>query len=208
MSVQTVPIRLPSISARWRPRLILLFIVAWFAVPLAAAWLLVGRWHPAASVQHGQLLDPARPLAGLGFNTSDGRRLDETALRGRWALVYAGPAGPCDSRCHTALYDIRQVRLALGKDMGRVATMLLLDGVLDAGLARWLAAEHAAMTVGATDPATQRLLAQPFDPAGATGDWIYLIDPLGNLLMRYPVTVEPRGILKDLQRLLKWSKIG
>jgi hypothetical protein len=49
---------------------------------------------------------------------------------------------------------------------------------------------------------------KPFAQVGAIGDWVYLLDPLGNLLMRYPVTVNPRGILKDLRRLLRLSEIG
>ncbi len=123
-------------------------------------------------------------------------------------LLYAGSASACDARCHTALYDLRQVRLALGKDMGRVETVLLLDGAPDAALRQWLADEHAVMTIGVADVGMQNQLLEAFGRADASSDWIYLIDPLGNLLMRYPVTVEPRGVLKDLQRLLKWSRIG
>lgn len=204
MNTQTLPIKDSTIPVAWRPRLYLLLIVACFAAPLAAAGWLAGRWTPGHTVQHGELLNPARPL-DLHFTALDG---GSTALQGHWILLYAGSATGCDARCHTALYDLRQVRLALGKDLGRVETVLLLDGAPDAGLRQWLADEHAAMTIGVADVARQRLLMEVFGQSGAIGDWIYLIDPLGNLLMRYPATVEPRGVLKDLQRLLKWSRIG
>lgn len=204
MTAQTLLINAAMIPTAWRSRLYLLFIIACFAVPLAAAGWLARHWTPEDTVQHGELLHPARPL-DLRLTSIDGR---STALRGYWTLLYAGSARGCDARCHTALYDLRQVRLALGKEMGRVATVLLLDGAPDAGLRQWLAGEHAAMTVGVDEAGLQHRLKEAFARTDATVDWIYLIDPLGNLLMRYPVTVEPRGILKDLQRLLKWSQIG
>ena len=208
MSIHSLSIDSSAIPPPWRQRLFLLFVIACFVVPLAAAWLLVGHWRPEGSVQHGELLNPARPLPDLRFDSVDGRLLDGAGLRGRWVLAYVGSAAECDARCRTGLYDMRQVRLALGKDMERVKTVLLLDGTPETGLRQWLAVEHAATTVGAADGSTRNALLQAFDRPGRAGDWIYLLDPLGNLLMRYPVDTEPRGLLEDLQRLLKWSKIG
>jgi len=205
MAAQTLPIKTAMIPTAWRSRLYLLFIVACFAAPLAAAGWLAGRGTPGNTVQHGELLHPAQPLTDLRLTALDGR---STTFQRRWTLLYAGSARDCDVRCRAALYDLRQVRLALGKEMSRVETVLLLDGSPDAALRQWLAHEHAAMTVGWADPGGQTPLLEAFADADPTGGWIYLIDPLGNLLMRYPVTVEPRGILKDLQRLLKWSRIG
>lgn len=208
MNVHALAIKTNGVPARWQPRLMLLFIVACFVVPLAAAWGLVGRWMPGGTVQNGELLNPARPLTQLRFVPLDERRLDGTTLRGHWALIYAGSAGECAAACRTALYDLRQARLALGKDMSRVKTVFLLDGAPVAELRQWLAAEHAAMIVGVVDPAARTELASAFAKPGAMGEWIYLLDPLGNLLMRYSVGGEPRGILKDLQRLLRLSRIG
>ena len=208
MNVHALAIKTNGVPARWQPRLMLLFIVACFVVPLAAAWGLVGRWMPGGTVQHGELLNPARPLTALRFTPLNDGESDETTLRGHWALIYAGSAGECAAACQTALYDLRQVRLALGKDMGRVKTLLLLADAPVAELRRWLADAHAAMIVGVVDPAARTELASAFAKPGAIGEWIYLLDPLGNLLMRYPVSGEPRGILKDLQRLLRLSRIG
>lgn len=208
MSVQLLAMKTVLIPSRWRARLMLLFIVACFAVPLAGAWLLVGRWQPGGSVQHGELLHPARPVTRLRFVTLDGQKLDALALRGYWVLAYVGAAGNCEVACRTALYDLRQVRLASGKDMERVKTLLLLDEAPDPEFRHWLRAEHAAMIAGVADPAARSELARAFPALGAPGEWIYLLDPLGNLLMRYPVGGEPRGMLKDLQRLLRLSGIG
>ncbi len=208
MSIHPILVKADVIPVIWRQRLILLFIFACFAIPLAAAWLLVGRWQPGSSVQHGELLNPARPLLNLRFDSLEGHRLDGTALRGYWVLIYLGSATECDAHCRTALYDMRQVRLALGKDVARVKTLLLLDGLPGASLLSWLTIEHAATTVGVADAVTRTEPSGKFHSPGAAGEWIYLLDPLGNLLMRYPVASEPRGMLKDLQRLLRLSKVG
>lgn len=123
-------------------------------------------------------------------------------------MIYVGSATACDERCRTALYDMRQVRLALGKDRERVNTLLLLEETPAPALRQWLADQHAALLVGVADRAARAELVGAFPTPGTAGDWIYLLDPLGNLLMRYPVASEPRGMFKDLQRLLRLSKVG
>ena len=207
MPVDSASGRACPIPASRRQRLFLLLIIACFVLPLFAAWLLVDHWRPAGSVQHGQLLDPARSL-DLQFDPLDRQRVSNTVLRGRWVLVYVGSAEQCDPRCQTALYDLRQVRLALGRDMDRITTLLLLGQVPDGGLDRWLATEHPHLLVGIADSRIRDSLSQPFAQPSPSGDAFYLLDPFGNLLMRYPVTVDPQGVLKDLKRLLRLSKIG
>ncbi|MBE2293472.1 MAG: cytochrome oxidase assembly protein [Phycisphaerales bacterium] len=207
MRVDSALIRACLISASWRQRLLLLLIIACFVLPLLAAWLLVDHWRPTGSAQHGQLLNPARSL-DLQFDRVDRQQVENETLRGRWVLVYVGVAGQCDPRCQTALYDLRQVRLALGRDMDRVVTLLLLDRMPEDGLGWWLATEYVTLLIGVADSRTRDSLSQPFGQPSPSGDEFYLLDPLGNLLMRYPVTVDPRGVLKDLKRLLRLSKIG
>jgi hypothetical protein len=101
-----------------------------------------------------------------------------------------------------------QVRLALGKDMDRVEALFLLDNFPDSGMHQWLITEYPRITIGIADTTSKSSLLAAFAQPGQTGDWLYLLDPLSNLLMRYPVNTEPNGLLKDLQHLLKWSKIG
>lgn len=209
MSIRSVVSKVNAMPVLWRQRSALLLIIACFAVPLAAAWLLVGRWSPDGSAQHGELLNPARPLTQLRFAVFGAPPLNETVVKGHWVLIHIGSAAECEAACRTALYDMRQVRLALGKDMGRVKTLLLLDGSPSDALRQWLADEHPTTLVGVTDGAAQSELIGAFGSTKAVeGMWIYLLDPLSNLVMRYPASVEPRGMLKDLQRLLRLSKIG
>ncbi|MCP5195860.1 MAG: hypothetical protein H6974_03560 [Gammaproteobacteria bacterium] len=208
MNAQTLPLKLSTIPPLWRQRFILLFLIACFVLPLTMAWLLlVDDWRPNGSTQHGELLNPALPLPNLHFVPIN-EHSRQAMLRGYWLMVYVGTAVECDAHCRTSLYDMRQVRLALGKELVRVKNVLLLDETPKTDFREWLATEHADMLAGVADTETRNALLQAFNQSGQIGEWIYLIDPLGNLLMRYPTMVEPGGMLKDLKRLLRLSKIG
>lgn len=190
-----------------RNRVFLLFLIALFIIPLFLAWLLVGYWQPGGTVNHGELLIPAQPVPHLQVQQADGRLLNKAYLQGHWTLTYVGFV--CAEPCRQALYKIRQVRLALGKDMSRAQTLFMMTEKPEPRLLNWLGREHSALTAGMADAQTLRFFTQAFpDGSAAVGEWIYLIDPLGNLLMRYNIDANPKGILDDLEHLLKYSKIG
>jgi len=197
-------------SARTKNRAYLLLLIALFVIPLTAAWLLTGRWQPGATVNHGELLEPVRPITALWLQQTNGQELDAHYLQGRWTLAYL--TKDCAQRCRDALYAMRQVRLALGKDLERAQTLLMITEPSTEMLRGWLQREHSATTVGLVDSATRDVFLQAFPSAAALGEWIYLIDPLGNLLMRYSAKqtspIESKGILEDLKRLFKYSQIG
>jgi cytochrome oxidase Cu insertion factor (SCO1/SenC/PrrC family) len=190
-----------------RNRVFLLFLIALFIVPLLLAWSLVGYWQPGSTVNHGELLTPAQPIPHLQMQQADGRLLNKAYLQGHWTLTYVDSV--CEKPCRQALYKIRQVRLALGKDMYRAQILFMMTKKPDSRLLNWLSQEHIVLTAGMADARTLHFFTQAFpDGIAAVGEWIYLIDPLGNLLMRYDVETNPKGILEDLERLLKYSKIG
>jgi len=193
-----------------RNRFYLLIIFALFVVPLALAWLLVDKWRPGGTVNHGELLDPPRQVSPLQLHRPNDGDIDGAFWRGRWTLVYLG--APCDERCRQGLYNIRQVRLALGKDMQRAQTLFIMTGAPDAALLPWLKQEHPNLTAGVADKQTLDLFTQAFPgDTAAPGEWIYLVDPLGNLFMRYRLSADPvvnKGILTDLQRVLNYSTLG
>jgi cytochrome oxidase Cu insertion factor (SCO1/SenC/PrrC family) len=188
------------------------FLVLLFFAPLLLSFALYyggDGWRPAGSTHHGDLIDPARPLPQVSLPTPAGAELSLESLRGKWNLVYVGD-GRCDERCRTALVHIRQSRLALGDDMTRVNRLFLATGeCCDQG---YLNEEHSGLLVARVDnPAGQRLLAaipsyaqQPASSAGR----IYIVDPLGNLMMSYAPDAPPKGLLEDMEKLLKLSHIG
>jgi len=161
-----------------------------FLLPVAASWL---AWRfelvPGTTGNYGTLLAPrpvALPLPG--------------ALKGKWVLVQFD-GGACDARCERKHYFMRQVRRAQGKEMQRIARLwLVTDGVPPRP--ELLAAIEGTIAI------PSGALAAAFPAEGAVTDHIYLLDPLGNLMMRFPRDPDPSRVIKDLQRLLKVSSFG
>jgi hypothetical protein len=170
---------------RWK----LALLGAFFILPVAASWMV---WWldlaPGTTANYGTLLPP-QPVAIAPL----------AALKGKWVLVQFD-GGACDAWCERKLYFMRQVRRAQGKEMTRVERLwLLTDGV--APRAEVLAAIEG--TAVAPAPA-----GAAFPADKSVTDHIYLVDPLGNLMMRFPRDADASRMIKDLQRLLRVSGFG
>jgi cytochrome oxidase Cu insertion factor (SCO1/SenC/PrrC family) len=195
-----------------RGRRQLLALAALFFVPLAIAfWMYYGPtgWRPAGDASKGDLIDPARPLPEIALPTMDGGTTTPAFLRGKWTMLYVGD-GLCDDRCRKALYLTRQSRIALNKDMDRVQRVLLVtDRCCDRA---FLAAEHPDLVVARVEDAASAALLGPFPVYGgvplAAAGRIYLVDPLGNLLMSYAPDAPDKALLTDVKKLLRLSHIG
>jgi hypothetical protein len=195
-----------------RGRRQVLALAALFFVPLAVAfWMYYGPagWRPSGDASKGDLIEPARPLAEIALATADGKLTDARFLRGKWSMVYVGD-GLCDDRCRAALYLTRQSRIALNKDMDRVQRVFLVTGrCCDRG---FLAQEHPDLIVARVDDDASAALLEPFPTYGgvplADAGRIYLVDPLGNLLMSYAPTAPDKALLTDVKKLLRLSHIG
>jgi hypothetical protein len=180
---------------------------ALFLLPLALAFFTyyATGWRPAGHVNHGALIEPPRPLpaASLPRAPNAAGRTANGALRGTWTLVYVGGGG-CDADCARALLVMRQTRLALNNDMTRVARVFLATGNC---CAAGPALEDAGLAVfDASGPEAADLLAQ--FPQEARARSLYVVDPLGNLMMSYDAQSDPHGLLLDLRMLLRLSHIG
>ena len=148
-----------------------------------AAWHF--KWGTGSAGNYGELIAP-QPLSGAAFQE----------LRGKWVLVTLDGAA-CDAYCERKLYFMRQLRTAQGKERSRVERLWVIT---DDGPPR---AELLAAIEG-----TRISRVKPDGFPGDPVDHIYLVDPLGNLMMRFPRDPDPSRMLKDLQRLLKYSQVG
>ncbi len=190
------PARAPTPGAARRK---LLLIAAICVAPVVASYAFYYLAPRDARVNYGELL-PTAPAPALEGTTSDGAPFRLAGLHGRWVLL-VNVAGRCDAVCERLLYASRQARTMQGKEEDRIVRVLLVAEGGTPGEA--LLAGHPGLVVAQVPAAVRAGL-----PGG--GDAIYVIDPLGNLVLRYDADPEPdiKGISKDLTRLLKASGIG
>jgi cytochrome oxidase Cu insertion factor (SCO1/SenC/PrrC family) len=166
------------------------------------------EWRPEKLANHGELIQPPQALPESGLSNADGSALPTAELRRKWTLVMVTKS-PCDSVCQQDLQQIRQVQVALNKEMLRLRRVLIGGSVSE------LAADPALAELRRSYP--DLLIAAPnADAEGAlwrkaidgTKHRFYVIDPLGNVMMRYSDKPDMGGMLKDLERLLKYSWVG
>jgi len=188
-------------SGRWK----LMVVVALCAAPLIASYFTYYVIKPEQRTNYGTLLDPrAHPMPELGTTTLDGSATALDAWRGKWIMLYVGP-GDCDEACNARLHDMRQLRLAQGKEMDRIERVWLITDA--APLETMLIREYDGMHMLRADDAAVRAWL-PSEPPSEPAGHMYLVDPLGNLMMRYAKDADPNRIKRDLYRLLKASRIG
>jgi hypothetical protein len=188
-------------SMQLTPRSKFLLLIGVFVVPVVAAYLAYFGWRPAGHANYGELLKvvPLQQTAGAAL---DGAPLDLVALRGKWVMVHVGAAN-CDAACAQQLYLMRQIPITQGKDQSRIERLWVLTdhGTPDAALLQ----AHAGLRVWR--PADAAFAAQ-FSGAPNRESHIYLVDPLGNLMLRFPADPDAKRMMKDLKLLLKASQIG
>jgi len=206
----------------------LLLIFACFGIPLVLAtiWLQVVRYQGGTwgNTSHGELIHPAVPLEEFSLNQFIVKNNGETAeeafheyngkvgvdeLQKIWTMLYM-PEGDCLEACKLNLYHMRQVRLALNNRMTRVQRVVLME--TEDQINATILADHLGLRVlSGTSPAVESLRGQIRDAEKtmeSLSEAIYIVDPLGNVMMRFPPDLEPGKMIKDLKHLLKVSRIG
>jgi hypothetical protein len=172
---------------------------ALFLIPLVAAFCMYygASWRPAQRTNHGDLILPARQLPRASAVYAKN-------FTHRWSLVYVG-AGACDDACASALFVMRQTHLGLNNDMERVQRVFVASG--DAPARDSLVREYPGLTIVQARGLEGEELLRQF-PAQDRAQVIFIVDPLGNLMMRFDARTNPKGLHEDLVRLLKLSNIG
>jgi hypothetical protein len=207
------------VSAGRRKMLAILLVCA---APVIASYYTYYVVRPEGRTNYGTLITPLRDVGTLGTpiatvaeptgdaaaaaaqSTASARSGGLASLQGRWVMLVVAP-GACDAGCRQRLYEIRQVRLTTGKDRDRVERAWIVSD--DAAPDPALLAQHEGLVLMRSDAATlARLL--PTDPGTAVTDHIYIVDPLGNLMMRFPKDADPNRMKKDLAKLLRASRVG
>ncbi len=182
-------------------RIKLLLLMALFAAPALAAWIARDVWRPSGMNNYGELVEPRAPrIAGLVDIA--GSPADLGALRGHWVLLTV-VGGDCDEACRKQIHLGRQVRIAQGREQGRVVRAVVgVSARPMLGLFGGPIADEPDLKIYAA-------------PGAALSAWTgggpartYVMDPLGRVMLRFPADPEGKGMVRDLRQLLKASKIG
>jgi hypothetical protein len=189
-----------EITPRTRKRKLLL-LMALMIAPIALSYLLFFWGAPSGRVNYGELIE-VKVLPDIALRKTDGVTFNISQLRGKWIMLVVD-SGMCDESCRKKLYFMRQVRLMQKTEMGRIERVWLID---DDKIPKSGILKDFKGTVLINAKGSEMLKAIPAKIS--QHDHIYMIDPLGNLMMRFPKDVDPSRMAKDLKRLLKISQIG
>lgn len=182
------------------PRAKLLALMGIFLVPIVASVLAYNFLRVEPTANYGELIVPPMKLPSNDFARPGGGAFRFAELAGRWILV-ASDSGACAEACREKLVTMRQLRLALGRNAARVERVYVVDDTRmpAAALADSFPDMHVALT-----PTGLAVARGPVNDRAH----IYLVDPNGNVMMRWAWPVDNRRMFKDLERLLKASQIG
>lgn len=176
----------------------LLLLGAISLAPFAGSLLLYYLWKPQSFTNYGELL-PVTPLAEVAIKVPYGSAFRFDELRGKWVFVMVDWGG-CDDYCQSKLYLMRQIRLTQGKNQERIERLWLIpDGVQPS-------ADVTSRYQGTREViATGKDFSDMLPATGSIRDHVYLVDPFGNLMMRFPRDADLQRVKKDIARLIKTS---
>jgi cytochrome oxidase Cu insertion factor (SCO1/SenC/PrrC family) len=187
-----------------RSRLILLGVALVFIIPILVSWYLVffsDFKKGDGGTQKGELISPVIPLGEPEVFNLKSKTIE--SINGKWTLLFF-VENECNKLCEDKLYQLRQIRLALGKDRDKVDRLLVSKNKQ-----QWSQYTNSFNGQKYIDPTSRdynRLIKKLNDYAGLDLKATYLIDPYGFLMMKYPQDDNPMGTIKDIERLIKNQK--
>ena len=192
-------------------RIKMLLVLAVCAAPVIASYFSYFVVRPDVRSNYGELIQPTRSLPDLPLRTLDGQTLRAPSLRGQWLLVVVGPSS-CDTGCEKRLHAQRQLREMLGRERDRLDKVWFVtdDGQPRAALRAAMQAAPEVTVLRFPREDVTRWLA----PAAgrALDEHLYLVDPMGEWMMRFPIDFEPSKVKRDIDRLLRasasWDRAG
>ena len=183
-----------------RSNLTLWLVLAVCVAPFLAAVVVQRYFPPSSRMNYGELIEPD-PLADIELPTVENKPYSLKTLRGKWVMVMVD-SGDCPPACVSKLWKLRQLRLTQGKNMDRIERLWLVKD--DASIRPDLHKDYAGTIMLRAGRDIIRSLPTKTDPV----ENIWIVDPLGNVMMRYGQDADPSRMKNDLIRLLKVSQIG
>ena len=182
----------------------MLMVLLACAAPVVASYITYYWVRPEARRNFGELIQPTRAIPTIEAVRLDGNKMALNDLKGQWLLVSVAGAA-CDASCQQHLYLQRQILVGLGKERPRTEWVWLVNDKAEIPNTLLPALEEA--TVLRIDP---KALAQWLQPEANNKleDHLYMVDPMGEWMMRFPAQLNTEGALKakrDMERLLRAS---
>ena len=174
------------------------FLMLTFAVPIIAAYSYYFLIENPKTKNNGELIVPVIDIESLALTDKTGNKLARKELTTTWRMLYFVDSN-CDNVCSKELYNMRQVNIALGKDADRFRYMIIHLDTMDSTFSALIQKEH---------PRALHAYINKNDAKNTFSNAIFVMDPLGNIMMKFKPEISPRLILKDLVLLLKVSRIG
>jgi hypothetical protein len=190
----------------------MLLVLLACAAPVVASYFTYYVVRPQGRTNYSALIQPSRSLPGdLALRDLSGRPVDAASLKGQWLLLVVGDAA-CTGDCERRLYLQRQLREMLGRDRDRVDRVWLIpDGARPRPELLAAAEATGGLSVLHADPAALGRWLSPA-PGHALPDHLYIVDPMGEWMMRAPADADPARLKGDLARLLRasafWDREG
>ena len=189
------------INNQSKGRLSLIGIALMFFVPIFLSWYLVffsDYKDGIKTVNNGELVSPIVNLGSINMRSfSDDKVYSHDRT---WILAFL-IKDECKDLCQEKLYQIRQIRLALGKDQDKLERLVLAKAKLDwdSYKNKYPGQKYIDISMTKFESIINVFKSNP----ELKGNSIYLIDPYGNLMMQYKNGAEPTGIIKDIERLIR-----
>lgn len=182
------------------------FVVLTFTAPVLAAYLMYFFGDVKSFSNNGELLNPVVDFSQMEIKSTDGQAFTTDSLERRWHLIYFA-GGSCDETCVSILTNLRQINIAVGKNANRLRRLIIHLDQPGSDFVDLIKQEFpdTITTMAARDTIALKMRDVNFD--FKTND-VYLVDPLGNIMMRFPANLSPKLLMKDLNKLFKVSQIG
>lgn len=180
-------------------------LIAVFIAPVLVAFF----WQPTGYMNRGQLIEPPRLVSDLAMHMIDGRATALSSLGGKWTYVYFSRE-VCDQACKAVIESLIRVRLSRGKHKDRIQFLVTIVAPTARPPGNGIVSHPAALTAYIENSALGRWR-EAFGVEGSAppeAARIYLLDPVGYLMMSYPLATDPNDIRKDLARLMRVSRVG
>lgn len=195
--------------SHWRRNRVLYVLIVVTLAPILASYFAYYVWPPPGRTNYGTLIEPQRPVPSITASGLDGTAFELHSLKGKWVLVMVD-GGACDPFCGSKLLQMRQQRTMTGKDRDRIERVWLVTD--REPLSTVLMREYeGTLFVRVGERELLSFLALPDSPDASLRDHIWMIDPVGNLMLRWPRDPDPKGIKGDIARLLKaealWTRV-